>query len=154
MHLIPDLKEFIELLNSENVRYLVIGGWAFNRYAEPRFTGDLDFFVAVDSENQGRIRKALVRFGFASVLPPEAAPLFEKKILMLGRPPNRIDLLREISGVEFEQAWKDRQGGSLDGLPVNFISCAHLIQNKRAAAREKDLADVKILERLEKIPSR
>ena len=145
MHLIPDLREFIELLNSENVRYLVIGGWAFNRYAEPRFTGDIDFFVASDSENERCLRNVLERFGFGAVLPPEDRPLFEKKVLMLGRPPNRIDLLREISGIDFNTAWAAREQGKLDELSMFFISREHLVLNKKAAGRAKDVADLEIL---------
>ncbi len=153
MKLLPDLREFIELLNSENVRYLVIGGWAFNRYAEPRFTGDIDFFVGNDSDSEARVRRVLVAFGFGNVLPSEDQPLFSKQVIMLGRPPNRIDLITEIDGVEFEEAWNDRERGELDGLPVQFISFEHLVQNKRAAGRDKDLADVKSLEEISGKPS-
>ena len=146
MKLPPDLREFIELLNSENVPYLVIGGWAFNRYAEPRFTGDIDFFVSSDPKSTTRLRRVLDRFGFGDELPTENQPLFTKPIIMLGRPPNRIDLLTRIDGVEFAEAWPTREPGDLDGLPVNYISRALLIRNKRAARRDKDLADVKFLE--------
>ena len=146
MHLIPDLREFIGLLTSESVRYLLIGGWAYNRYAEPRVTGDIDFFVSADPVNQEKLRTVLTQFGFGSVIPPPDRSLFEKKILMLGRPPNRIDLLREISGLTFDEAWSDREFGTLDGLQVIFISRAHLIRNKRAAGRPRDLLDVQTLE--------
>ena len=145
MKLIPDLREFLELLNSENVRYLVIGGWAFNRYAEPRFTGDIDIFVADDSDNQLRIRRALVRFGYAATLPAENLALFSKKIIMLGRPPNRIDLLKEISGISFEEAFANRERGMLDGIEVHFISKKDLLKNKLASGREKDILDAKKL---------
>lgn len=146
MRIIPDWKEFIELLNSESVQYLVIGGWAFNRYAEPRMTGDLDLFFASTPENQAALRRVLQRFGFGTALPPSTVPLFEKKVLMLGRPPNRIDLLSEISGVCFAEAWESRESGDLDGVPVSYISRAKLIQNKRASGRKKDLADLELLE--------
>ena len=146
MKLIQDLREFIELLNSEGVPFLVIGGWAYNRYAEPRFTGDIDLFLSADEDTEARLRRVLRAFGFADVLPPVDRPLFDKKVIMLGRPPHRIDLITEIDGVGFAEAWRDRQPGALDGLPVQFISRAHLLQNKRAAARDKDLLDVKLLE--------
>ena len=148
MKLIPDLKEFIELLNSESVRYLVIGGWAFNRYAEPRFTGDIDFFVSADLESEQRIRRVLTRFGFGDFLPSSNQRLFDKKVIMLGRPPTRIDLITEIDGVEFEEAWTDRVAGELDDLPIYFISFKFLLQNKKAAGRLKDLANVEDLERI------
>lgn len=147
MKLIKDLREFIELLNSENVRYLLIGGWALNRYVEPRFTGDIDFFVASDSDNQSRLRVVLVKFGFGDLVPPVGQPVFRKKMIMLGRPPHRIDLLSEISGVNFEEAWDSKEKDLLDGLEVNFISKSHLIANKKASSREKDILDVKLLEK-------
>jgi len=146
MKLIPDLREFIELLNLENVQYLVIGGWAYNRYAEPRMTGDIDFFVDSSEQNQSKLRIVLEKFGFGQTLPPQTKPLFEKKIIMLGRPPHRIDLLIEISGVAFKDAYKRRENGILDDVPVGYISKEDLIQNKRAAGRDKDIADVKALQ--------
>lgn len=148
MKLIQDLREFIELLNSENVQYLVIGGWAFNRYAEPRMTGDFDFFVSTSAQNEAALRSVLAKFGFKKQLPPVKRSLFLKKVLMLGLPPNRIDIISEIDGVSFAEAWPARESGLLDGLPVWFISRKHLMQNKSAAARDKDLADLKILKNM------
>ncbi len=152
MRLIQDLREFIELLNSENVRYLVIGGWAYNRYAEPRATGDIDLFLEQSPGNEKAVRSVLEKFGFGAVMPPPDRPLFEKKVLMLGRPPNRIDLITGIDGVSFEDAWPNRESGDLDGLPVNFIAKKELIENKKATGREKDQVDVKMLERTKQSP--
>ncbi len=146
MKLIHDLREFIELLNLENVQYLVIGGWAYNRYAEPRVTGDIDFFVSSTQENQSKLRTVLEKFGFGDVLPPIDQPLFRKKIIMLGTPPNRIDLLIEVDGLRFEEAWENKEDDSLDGLSVHFISKDDLLKNKKASGRDKDLLDAKILE--------
>jgi hypothetical protein len=148
MRLIQDLREFIELLNSENVQYLVIGGWAYNRYAEPRVTGDIDFFRSAAPENQALLRRVLEKFGFGPALPPTNRPLFRKKILMLGRPPNRIDLAIAIDGLTFEEAWENRQRGDLDGMSAWFISLPDLIRNKQAANRDKDQLDVKMLKRM------
>lgn len=147
MKLIQDLREFIELLNLEDVQYLVIGGWAYNRYAEPRFTGDIDFFLCNSTSSEQKVRRVLQSFGFGALLPPIEKRLFEKKVLMLGRPPHRIDLIVQIDGIAFEDAWLNREQGELDGLQVWFISRDDLIRNKRAAARDKDLLDVKMLER-------
>ena len=149
MKLIQDLREFIELLTSENVRYVVIGDWAYNRYAEPRITGDIDFFVSTDQDNQRKLRRVLEEFGFGDSLPAETAPLFKKKMLMIGRPPNRIDLISEIDGVSFEEAWNEKEPGVLDGLPVLFISRSLLIRNKKATGRAKDLLDATTLEQYE-----
>jgi predicted nucleotidyltransferase len=146
MQLIPDLREFIELLNSEKVQYVIIGGWAVNFHAVPRATGDIDFFVNNHPENERKIRAVLTKFGFGSTLSSEKTSLFEnKKILMLGRQPNRIDLITEIDGVTFGQVWDHKVSGILDGIAVHFINREHLLINKKAAARPKDLADVEEL---------
>ncbi|MEM9695256.1 MAG: hypothetical protein AAGA56_22125 [Myxococcota bacterium] len=84
MKLIPDLREFIELLNSARVQYLVIGGWAYNRYAEPRFTGDIDFFLGSDRDTEVQMRAVLRDFGFGDAVPSAERPLFEKPVIMLG----------------------------------------------------------------------
>ena len=97
----------------------MIGGWAFNRYAEPRFTGDFDVFLSSEDDNQVRLRRVLTAFGYAEVLPPADGPLFRKKIIMIGRPPNRLDLLIEIDGITFEEAWMRREKGYIDGLEVS-----------------------------------
>ncbi len=145
MKLPVDFKEFIELVNSENVQYLVIGGWAVNRYAEPRFTGDIDFFFENSAETEAKLRRVLTQFGFGDSLPDAAISLFEKKVIMLGRPPNRIDLVTEIDGISFADAWTNCENEEVDGVKVNFISLRDLIQNKSSTGREKDEADVRIL---------
>lgn len=124
----------------------MIGGWAINRYSEPRFTGDIDFYFENCAETELKLRSVLTNFGFGSVLPPQS-PLFDKKIIMLGRPPNRIDLLCEISGLTFAEAYSRGEYGMLDGLPVKFICKADLIVNKTASARDKDLLDLRALTR-------
>lgn len=125
----------------------MIGGWAYNRYAEPRTTGDIDFFVSVSADNQKLLREVLSEFGFADTLPAPDEPLFQKKIIMLGRPPHRIDLISEIDGITFEKAWENRDKGSLDGIGVYFISIDDLITNKSATGRDKDALDVKNLKK-------
>lgn len=126
----------------------MIGGWAHNRYAAPRFTGDFDFFVSDCKENQEKLRTVLVKFGYESVLPPRNNNLFRKKIIMLGEPPNRIDLITEIDGISFKEAWKNREKDLLDEIPVFFISLNDLITNKKATNRDKDKVDVKQLEKI------
>lgn len=128
---------------------MIIGGWAFNYHAIPRATGDIDFFVSDSIENQKKIRAVLKKFGFESSLPPENTLLFsDKKIIMLGRQPNRIDLLVKIDGVSFEEAWANKIESSLDGVPTHYISRAELLKNKRSTGRTKDKADVETLEKL------
>ncbi len=141
MKLPTDLNAFIESLNAAGVKYLIVGGYAVGFHGWPRFTGDIDFFVEPSEENARRIIEALRRFGFGSMdLSPRD---FTQSgiVVQLGFPPNRIDLMTSIDGVDFSAAWKDRVAANIDQLPTNFISREHLLANKRAVGRPKDLAD-------------
>jgi hypothetical protein len=146
MNLPRDFKEFIELAISANLKFLVIGGWAFNRYAEPRMTGAIDFFVGDTPESEQLLKQVLQAFGFGDVLPD--GPLFDKTVIMLGRSPYRIDLLCKIDGITFDQAWENRQYEIVNGTKVPFISLPDLIQNKSATGRQKDEADLAVLRRI------
>jgi hypothetical protein len=147
MKLTRDLREFIELLNSHGVEYLLIGGWAFSFHATPRYTGDIDFFVRCDSENAKRLQRALTEFGFVDLPAFEESFLQPDRILQFGVPPNRIDILTQISGVDFSEAWQSRVSAKIDGLEVPVVSREVLIQNKKAAGRPKDLADADALQK-------
>lgn len=137
-----DLNEFVALLNSQAVEYIVVGGYAVAFHGHPRFTGDIDFLVRATPINAERLLKVLADFGFGSVqLRPEDLTV-EGRVVQLGRPPNRIDLLTSISGVTFEEAWASRVGGDLGAHRVFFLGWEALIQNKTASGREKDRADV------------
>jgi hypothetical protein len=145
MKLTRDLKEFIELLNSRGVEYLLVGGWAFGFHATPRYTGDIDFFLKCDTTNASRLKQVLMDFGFDDLPGFEDSFLQRDRILQFGVPPNRI--LTQISGVTFAEAWNSRVEGKIDGLPIPIISREYLIQNKSAAARPKDIADAEALKR-------
>lgn len=151
MKLDKDLREFIELLNSRKVDYIVVGGHAVAFHGHPRFTGDIDFLVRPSSENAERLIEAIMEFGFSDLrLSPDDFTQ-PNSVVQLGYPPNRVDLLTSISGVDFEEAWNSRLGGELDGLPVSFLGWDALLKNKRASGRSQDLADVsKLLAVVEK----
>jgi hypothetical protein len=137
-----DLREFIELLNSHSCDYLVVGGHAVAYHGHPRFTGDIDFLLRPSAENAGRVLSVLQAFGFGDLpLGPDDLTI-AGRVIQLGRPPNRIDLLTSISGVSFDDAWASRAQGELDGLPVFFLGRQSLLENKRASGRPKDLADI------------
>jgi hypothetical protein len=149
MPLSKDLREFVELLNSNEVDYLVVGAFAVAWYGYPRFTADLDILVRPDSRNAQRMLEALRQFGFGA-LGIEAGDLTALgQVIQLGVKPNRIDLLTSVSGVSFEEAWKDRAEGSLDGIPVTFIGRNSLIRNKESTGRAKDLGDAEELRKRE-----
>lgn len=149
MKLQSDLREFVELLNSHGVEYIIVGGHAVAFHGYPRFTGDIDFFVRDTPDNAARIAAALDAFGFGGLGADASTFTQPDKVVQLGRPPNRIDLITSISGVDFERAWLHRVDGELDGLPVYFLDRASLLINKRASGRAKDIADVEALEKTE-----
>ena len=142
MKLNQDLREFIALLNSTGVKYLIVGGHAVAFHGYPRFTGDMDFFVERSSENAQRIEEVLGQFGFAGLGLTARDFVQPEIVVQLGRPPHRIDLLTSIDGVRFEDAWPRRTPSELDGLLVFFISKPDLLANKRASGRPQDAADL------------
>ena len=146
MDLISDLKEFVRLLDAHEVRYLVVGGAAVNVLGFVRMTEDFDFWLERTEENAGRTLAALAEFGFGGEFSKEDL-LDPKAVLMLGRPPNRIDLLTWISGREFDDCYQRRTYEVLDELRVPMIALEDLIINKKATGRTKDLADVEEFER-------
>jgi hypothetical protein len=146
-----DLREFVELLNSHGVEYVVVGGHAVAFHGHPRFTGDIDFLLSPTPGNAARVLACLHEFGFADLTLTEAELVTPGRVIQLGRAPNRIDLLTSISGVSYDEAWQGRVAGELDGLPVSYLGLEALLRNKRAAGRSKDAADVEQIERVQRI---
>jgi hypothetical protein len=144
MKLQKDLREFIGLLNSTKIKYLLVGGHAVAHHGFPRFTGDIDFFIGGTRENLELVQVVLRDFGFPSL----GQGLLESSpgtLIQLGRPPNRIDLLTAIDGVNFDEAWATKEVALLDDLEVPLISKTLLILNKKATGRPKDFEDVRQL---------
>ncbi len=142
-----DLQEFIRLLNSERIEYLIVGAWAVAFHGRPRYTGDLDIFLRRDAANADRMVRVIQAFGFGATGIAREDFLRENYVIQLGIEPNRIDLLTGISGVEFEIAWQRGVRGRIADVEVQFIDRDMLLQNKRAADRDKDLGDIRLLER-------
>jgi hypothetical protein len=142
MRLSSDLREFVALLNSRGVDYLIVGAYSLAYHARPRFTGDLDLLIRPTPENAAKITTVLNEFGFANLGVTESDFLIPDQIVQLGRVPNRIDLLTSITGVDTEEAFSTGLTTELDGIPVSVLSKALLIANKRAKGRPQDLADL------------
>lgn len=141
MPLNKDWREFLALLNSNRVEYLVVGAFAVAFHGFPRYTADLDLFVRPTRENAARLLRALSEFGFGD-LGIQAIDLQSAgKVVQLGVKPNRIDLLTAISGVSFEEAWASRDEAELEGIATQFIGRATLVRNKESTGRAKDLGD-------------
>ena len=145
MPLSKDLREFVELLNSNGVEYLVVGGFAVSYHGFARYTGDIDFLVRPSEENSQRVLAALAQFGFGSAGIQAEDIRSPDKVVQLGVPPNRIDIITSISGVNFDDAWESRTAGCLDGVATQFIGREALIRNKESTGRAKDLGDAEEL---------
>lgn len=147
MVLDKNFKEFIALLNANEVKYLLIGGYAVTLHGHPRFTQDIDFWIWTDTQNAPRILKTLQDFGFGSLALDENDFSNPDNVIQLGYPPLRIDLTMSISGVpDFEDAYKNRLDILLDDLIIPVIGLDDLKKNKKASGRFKDLADLDSLE--------
>ncbi len=148
MRLSKDIRDFIELLNSTSTEYLVVGGHAVGYHGFPRITGDFDFFVRASHENALRLIEVFRQFGFEDADKLLSVFTAVGRAVKIGTPPNRIDVITGISGIDFEEAWSTREPSDLDGTPVAMIGRELLLKNKRASARPKDLLDVAEIERL------
>ncbi len=142
-----DLHDFTSLCLEHGVRFLVVGGYAVAAHGHPRLTKDLDVWVRVEPQNAARLVGALQEFGFGSLGLAAEDFLEEGQVVQLGYPPNRIDILTSIAGVDFESCWDRRAEILLDSLAVPFIGLEDLEKNKLAAGRAQDLADVEGLRR-------
>lgn len=140
-----DFKEFLKLLRAHGVEYLLIGGYAVGVHGHPRFTNDLDVWVAVAPVNARRVVEALNEFGFHG--PELSVDLFLQpdSIVRMGIEPVCIEIATAISGVEFAACYRERVETELDGVPVSVINLHHLRVNKLASGRTKDLADLETL---------
>jgi hypothetical protein len=141
-----DFKEFIQSLNDNAVRYLVVGGYAVALHGYPRYTKDIDIWVEMTGENASRVIIALNQFGFGILDLKAADFMIPDQIIQLGYPPRRIDILTTLPGVEFSDCYASRVPTDMDGVSVNFIDLENLKKNKKASGRYQDLADLENLE--------
>jgi predicted nucleotidyltransferase len=135
----------LNLLNSKQIEYLLIGGWAVGYYGYPRATGDMDIWVSSKKENAEKLIKAFKEFGFD--VPDLSIDLFtkENQVTRMGVPPLRIEVLTTISGVTFENCFANRKVAIVDDIKINLISLEDLKKNKAAANRYRDLDDLEKL---------
>jgi hypothetical protein len=135
----------LKLFNDFRVKYLIIGGYAVIKYAEPRYTKDLDLWIRADQKNAAAVFEALREFGapLAGMTPDDFA--HEGYFYQMGVPPVRVDILMSIPGVTFDEAWKHRTKADFAGVPVVFIAREDLIASKLAAGRPQDLIDAAAL---------
>lgn len=146
--MLPDWIELCELFVAHKVEFLVVGGQAVVAHGYPRMTKDLDLWVHATPENGQRVLAALTAFGASPGIEPAAFQRSETMIV-IGREPFRVDILTDIPGVKFSDAWDRRVSVTLEGTEVPLISKADLILNKKTLGRPQDIADVAALEKLD-----
>ena len=142
-----DFEEFIELLNKNKVRFVIVGGHAVAFHGYPRYTGDIDFLFESDSANAKAIVKTLTAFGFKSLGISNQDLCKKGQVVQLGQPPNRIDLINVIDGVAFKKIWTNKVPGKYGSQPCFYIGFEELLANKANVRRPKDIADIEILKK-------
>lgn len=148
----PDFEELLSALSAERAEFLVVGAYAVTHHTEPRYTKNLDVWVRPTPANARRVFQALKRFG-APVKNLRVRDLHTPGIIFqIGVEPNRIDVLTEVDGVDFDEAWTRRAHGHLGRCDVAFLSVTDLIANKRRVGRPQDLLDVAKLRALQRPP--
>ncbi|CAN5617142.1 hypothetical protein BH23GEM10_BH23GEM10_06090 [soil metagenome] len=150
--LISEFKEMLDGFIDEDVEFLIVGGHCVSIHGHVRATGDIDFWIRQTRENVQRAHRALVKFG-ASMAELSVDDLLEPGTgFMMGVPPNRIDILTSIEGVEFAEAWEARIVAPIDEYEVPTMSLEHLLKNKLTSGRSKDLYDVEELRAIHDLP--
>ena len=140
-----DFKEFLRLLTAKKIKYLLVGGYAVGYHGYPRATNDMDIWLAIDPATADQMVQALKEFGFDTPQLSKELFLQENKIVRMGSPPIRIEILTSISGVSFDDSFQKRIVDEIDGVQVNIINLEQLKINKKASGRHKDLDDLENL---------
>jgi hypothetical protein len=141
----PDFKDFLRLLTSCNVRYLLVGGYAVGYHGYPRATGDMDIWIEISESNSINVASAFRDFGMPDEAISKDLFLEKNKVIRIGVPPVRLEVITSASGVDFNDCYANREVVEIDGIPINLISLQDLKKNKRAAGRHKDMEDIEHL---------
>ncbi len=142
-----DFFEFIQLLNEHEVDYLIVGGYAVAMHGYVRYTGDIDFFIALNPQTARGMVQVFRKFGLSVPELDENLFLTPGKIIRIGVEPMLLEVMNQIDGVNFAECYDERVVLDINGISVNFIGLQHLIRNKKATRRDKDKVDAKELER-------
>jgi len=145
MQLPQDFKDFLKLLNSNSIKYLLIGGYAVGYHGYPRATVDMDIWISIDEENVKKTIQAINEFGFNDPALTLKTFTEQNKVVRMGVPPLRLEILSEIDGLKFQDCYSDKIVDSIDGIDINIIDLKNLKINKKASGRLKDLSDLEYL---------
>ena len=141
-----DFREFIRLLNKNKVKYLIVGGYAVAFHGHPRYTKDIDIWIFIEKANAEKILNTLDEFGFSGIGLTVKDLITPEVIIQLGYPPNRIDLITDVSGLNFDECYEKRVEVNIDEIKINFIDLENLKKNKKSTGSHQDLADLENLE--------
>jgi len=144
MKIHPDFRDFFEALNRNKVQYVIVGSYALAFHGQPRATGDIDVWVRPTPENSEALLQALHDFGFSS-LDISTRDILSGKVIQLGFPPVRIDLMTVLAGLTPQETWESRNQSMFGEQPVFYLGKDAFIKNKRALGRHRDLADLELL---------
>ncbi len=150
INLEKDILEFLALCNKHSIKYLVIGGYAVSIHGYPRYTKDIDVCIEMSNINASKMIDVIKDFGFGSLNLNKEDFLKKNFITQLGYPPLRIDILNDLAGVSFGEAWKNKKIVNIEKIPVNFIGYNELLLVKEKAGRPQDIADVDKLKKRNK----
>lgn len=139
-----DFRDFISLMNANGVEYVIVDSFALSFLGYPRATGDIDLWVRRSPENASKMMKVLDAFGFGG-MGVTTADFLGDKVIQLGQPPVRIDLMTELDGLTSDEIWACRAAGKFGDMPVFYLGRDAFVRNKRALGRHKDLADLEAL---------
>ena len=139
-----DFRDFISLMNANGVEYVIVGSFALSFLGYPRATGDIDLWVRRSPENASKMMKVLDAFGFGG-MGVTTADFLGDKVIQLGQPPVRIDLMTELDGLTSDEVWACKAAGKFGDMPVFYLGRDAFVRNKRALGRHKDLADLEAL---------
>lgn len=142
-----DYRDILQIFIEEKVEFLLVGAYALAVHGLPRATGDIDLFIKPDKDNSDRVYRALGRFGAPLTGISREDFMSDDLIFQIGVVPRRIDIITSISGVGFDEAFRERMITEVDGIKIPVISIDKLIKNKEASGRDKDIFDVKILKK-------
>jgi len=145
MEVQPDFRDLLALFNAHKVEYMIVGGYELAFHGAPRLTGDLDILVKPDPENARRTVEALDEFGFESIGLTKRDFQSPDKVVQLGVPPVRIDIMTSLTGVSWEEAFLGRKAGKYGDIQVHYIGRDQFVANRHAMGRKRDLADLEAL---------
>jgi hypothetical protein len=143
----PDFKDMLSCLRDEKVEFIVVGAYALAAHGFPRATGDIDIWVRSEAGNAKKIMRALAKFGAPVSDLSEDDFITHDRIIQIGVEPCRIDILTDIDGVEFDEAWQKKVNISVGEMEIHVLSKADLLKNKLAADRDKDRGDIAWLQK-------